>query len=124
MDATGELIGQDGVDAALPGDAVLSGKALGNDLDSKMRLLAAMGPGMMSGMEVGIIVDFQTRRLQRGLQFLANSLGYAHARSHRSWAASWPKKSRCEALLAAIGPACHRSTQPPYSAYAPSALFL
>ena len=79
VDAASELLGQDGVDAALPGDAVFPGKALGDDLDPEMRFFAGVGASVMARMQVGIIVDFQPSRLQCGFQFLANSLRGRHA---------------------------------------------
>ena len=123
MDPAGQLLGQDRVNPALPGDAVFADKTRGDNLEPEMRLLAVMGPAMMPSVEMRIIVDVQPRWLQRGFQFLANSLCCRHARSHRDGAASRAKKPRCQAALAAIRAACHRSNQPPYSFYAPSALF-
>jgi hypothetical protein len=79
MNPAGKFLGQDGVDAALPGDAVFAGKALSDDLDPEMRFFAGVGAGVMPRMQVGIIVDFQPRRLQGGFQFLANSLRGRHA---------------------------------------------
>ena len=79
MNPAGELLGQDGVDAALPGDAVFAGEALSDDLDPEMRFFAGMGAGVMPRMQVGIVVDFQPRRLQCGFQFLANSFRGRHA---------------------------------------------
>lgn len=82
MDAAGELLRQYGVDAALPRDAVRAGKAGGDDLDPEMRLLAGMRPGVMPGMEMRIVMNFQPAGVEFGFQFLANSLGKGHWNSH------------------------------------------
>jgi len=78
MDRPGQLLGKDGVDAALPGDPALAGKALGDDLEPEMGLLAVLRAGVMAGMQVRIVINGEALRLERSLELLTDPVGDSH----------------------------------------------
>jgi hypothetical protein len=63
VDGSGQFLGENAVDAALPRDPALAGEGGSDDLDSEMRLLAAICAAVMAGMEAGIVMDREPRRL-------------------------------------------------------------
>lgn len=78
MDRPGKLFGQDGVNLALACDAALPHEAGGDNLQPEMSLFTAMGTGVMPGVKVGIVVNGQTLRFERGFQLLADLVCDGH----------------------------------------------
>ena len=69
------LLGEEGIDGALPLDPSLAGKSVGDDLDPKMGLTALARAGM-SGVAVGLIDDSEAAGRESGLEFCADAIGH------------------------------------------------
>ena len=77
MDGPCQLFGEQGIDAALAGDAAFARKSSSNDLDPEVAF--PLGPGTgMTGMAVRLVDDCQADGLEPGGELLANSVGDAH----------------------------------------------
>jgi len=69
MDRTGEFFSQNSVNPPLPGEAALTGEARSHDFEAEMSLFAALRSGMVAGMKIRIVINFQALGLQRRLEF-------------------------------------------------------
>ncbi len=78
MNRAGKLLGQERMNPALARDAALARESLRHDLEPEMGFLAAMGPRVMPGMQVRIVINGEALRLERGFQFSADAVGDAH----------------------------------------------
>jgi hypothetical protein len=77
VDRTGELLGQEAIDSALPSDAAFARESGRDDLDAKMRLAFGARPGM-AGMAVRFVVNDEPERLEADGELGANALGNGH----------------------------------------------
>jgi hypothetical protein len=77
MDSLLELIGEKGIDRALPFDAALARKSSGDDLDPEMGL-AALACAGMPGMTMGIVNDREAAWREPSLEFRADAIGHRH----------------------------------------------
>ncbi len=69
MDRTGQFFSQNSVNLPLTGEAALTGEARSHDFEAKMRLFAALRTGVVAGMKMRIVINFQPLGLQRRLEF-------------------------------------------------------
>ena len=77
MDRTGHFLGQQRIDAALPGDSAVAGEGSRDDLDVEMRLALRPRAGV-PGMARRLIAYHQPRRLQRRRKLGPDAIGNTH----------------------------------------------
>lgn len=78
MDRTRQLLRQNRIDLSLALDAALAGKACGHDFQAEMGFLTTVRARMVASVKMRIVINSQTLRLQRGLNFVAYAVRDGH----------------------------------------------
>lgn len=112
MHGTCELLGQQGIDPALAGDAALAGEGGGDDFDVKVAF--SLGPSAgMPLMAVRLVGDREADGLKPGNEFFADAVGDAHVTKLEVRPGAVKKAAQgCAAVLVRLPHAPHTQHMP------------